>query len=133
VRMDVSIWLYSSKYHDLTSFPVFYLRIFYTEGLLGWNRDEWPIYFRWCLLVTLTVTLVSAIILRILRPRILVQKYGRFLLLANILTVFLMTNFFFIAGRISMLPLQTGVHEMSKYGCCAQAIIYPRTKIPMYV
>jgi hypothetical protein len=32
-----------------------------------------------------------------------------------------------------MLPLPEGVHEMTKYGCCAQAIVYPRNKVPVYV
>ncbi len=42
-----------------------------------------------------------------------------------------MTAFFFLAGRVSMLPLPEGVHEMAKYGCCAQAIVYPREKVPL--
>jgi len=109
----------------------FYLRIFYTEGLLGWNRDEWPTYMRWVLLVILVVILFNAVGFRVFRRRNFTQNHGRVLLLGSFLAVCLMMTFFFMAGRVSMLPLPTGVHEMSKYGCCAQAIVYPRTKVTM--
>jgi len=109
----------------------FYLRLFYIEGLLGWNSDEWPIYLRWILLLVLSVMLMNTIFFRVLRRRPFTQKYGGVLLFANLLAVILLAIFFFIAGRVSMLPLPVGVHEMSKYGCCAQAVVYPRTKVPL--
>ena len=62
-----------------------------------------------------------------------VQKHGRIFLFASLLTVCMMTILFFVSGRVSMLPLPEGVHEMTKYGCCAQAIVYPGNKVPMYV
>jgi hypothetical protein len=133
VRVDVSFSQSPPFNYDLISLPVFYLRLFYTEGLLGWNSDEWPIYLRWILLVVLCVMLTNTIFFRVLRRRPFTQKYGGVLLFANLLAVILMAIFFFIAGRVSMLPLPTGVHEMSKYGCCAQAVVYPRTKVPLYV
>jgi len=109
----------------------FYLRIFYTEGLLGWNRDEWPKYMSWVLLVILISLLINAIGFRLLRRRAYTQKHGQVLLLASLLVVGFSTIFFFLAGRVSMMPLPMGVHEMSKYGCCAQAIVYPRNKVAM--
>lgn len=60
----------------------------------------------------------------------LVQKHARILLTTSVLSVCLITVLFFISGRVSMLPLSEGVHEMTKYGCCAQAIVYPRNKVP---
>ena len=29
-----------------------------------------------------------------------------------------------------MLPVSEGVHQMPKFGCCSQAFVFPRTRIP---
>ncbi|KAK5796146.1 hypothetical protein VI817_005431 [Penicillium citrinum] len=29
-----------------------------------------------------------------------------------------------------MLPIPDGVHQMPRFGCCSQALIFPRTRIP---
>ncbi len=49
----------------------------------------------------------------------------------SVIAVAIMAAFFFMAGRVSMLPLAEGVHEMAKYGCCAQAIVYPKERVPL--
>ncbi|KIN09161.1 hypothetical protein OIDMADRAFT_48987 [Oidiodendron maius Zn] len=109
----------------------FYLRLFYTEAQLGWNSEEWPLYLRWVSTVILLTALVNAIMFVFLHRTSLVHKHGRILFSASLLTVCLMAILFFISGRVSMLPLSEGVHEMARYGCCAQAIVYPRNKVPI--
>lgn len=111
---------------------VFYLRLFYTEAQLGWNSEEWQLYLRWAPAVIFVTALVNGALFGLLYRTPLVQKYGRVLLATSLLTVCTMVVVFFMSGRVSMLPLREGVHEMNKYGCCAQAIVYPRNKVPMY-
>lgn len=36
---------------------------------------------------------------------------------------------FFAAGRISMLPMSAGVHEMPNFGCCSQGLVFPQARI----
>lgn len=36
----------------------------------------------------------------------------------------------FAAGRNSIFPLAAGVNEMSKFGCCSQSLVFPRSKVP---
>jgi len=108
---------------------VFYLRLFYTETQLGWNSEEWPTYLSWIIPIVTMITSVQVIIYRKFRKTSLMKLHGNTLFAAGILTTILMTVFFFAAGRASMLPVRYGVHEMPKYGCCAQAIVYPRAKV----
>ncbi|KAG0647781.1 hypothetical protein D0Z07_6789 [Hyphodiscus hymeniophilus] len=109
----------------------YYLRLFYTEKQLGWNSEEWLLYLRWGPSIILIITVVNAIMFLFLYRTSLIQKHGRILLSASLLTICLMIVFFFSSGRVSMLPLPEGVHEMTKYGCCAQAIVYPQNKVPI--
>ncbi|CAO2658853.1 Nn.00g065760.m01.CDS01 [Neocucurbitaria sp. VM-36] len=34
----------------------------------------------------------------------------------------------FALGRLTVLPLSIGLHEMLRYGCCSQALVFPRQK-----
>jgi hypothetical protein len=39
------------------------------------------------------------------------------------------TVLLFMIGKYSLFPLE-GVVEMNKYGCCTQALVFPRTEVP---
>jgi hypothetical protein len=60
-----------------------------------------------------------------------VRKHGYLIFAFVNISIFLFAYFFFTSGPVSMLPMSHGTHEMPKHGCCAQGIIYPKTKIPM--
>jgi len=107
------------------------MRLFYTETNLGWNSEEWPVYLRWAIPIALCIASFNALVYYTIRRSPLVQRHWRILLIASLLTAFLAVVFFFSAGRVSMLPMAEGVHEMNKYGCCAQGIVYPRNKVPL--
>jgi hypothetical protein len=36
----------------------------------------------------------------------------------------------FLVGRVSMRPLEPGIHEMPKFACCSQGYIFPRDMVP---
>jgi hypothetical protein len=36
---------------------------------------------------------------------------------------------FFAAGRASMLPISAGVNQMPRFGCCTQALAFPRDRV----
>ncbi|KAL4963164.1 uncharacterized protein BDV14DRAFT_210154 [Aspergillus stella-maris] len=78
-----------------------YLRLFYIDGLLGWNGEESvPNNAIW---ITSGIFIPAAIGLH------------------------------FMASRQTMWPLVPGVHEMNKYGCCSQGLIFPRSVVPQFL
>lgn len=106
-----------------------YVRLFYTERYMGWNSEYWPTYVCWSLIAAgaLAAILFSSrktkfavILCRFLSPRCIV------LLSYFMLTVAILL--FFALGRMTVLPIRTGVSEMARFGCCSQALVFPRNK-----
>lgn len=54
------------------------------------------------------------------------------ILLSGIFTP-LLIGLFFAMGRVTMLPRPSGVHQMPKFGCCSQAFVFPKSRIPELV
>ena len=109
-----------------------YLRMFYTEGLLGWNSEEWPRYFGWSLVTTLILfaILVAA---RVRYPRLQrqVSNINVAISCAVVLPSFIIL--YFMAGRVTVQPFSKGVHRMDRFGCCSQGFIFPRAIVPQLV
>ncbi|KAF4766159.1 hypothetical protein HAV15_010590 [Penicillium sp. str.  len=109
-----------------------YLRLFYTEEFLGWNAEEWLNYLLYSILVVCFVACVL-LIFRKLNP------YTRSFLPNTIVVILsgvftpLLIGLFFAAGRVTMLPPSRGVYQMPKFGCCSQAFVFPRSRIPELV
>ena len=102
-----------------------YLRLFYTESLLGWNSEEWPRYLGWSIFIFLS--LLSALIL--LRPRSpVLRRHVSDVDIAGLCCVDLpaFIALYFMAGRMTMQPLSPGVRPMSQFGCCSQGFVFPR-------
>ncbi|KAF7589514.1 hypothetical protein BBP40_004221 [Aspergillus hancockii] len=101
-----------------------YLRLFYTEQLLGWNSEEWPIYLFFSLLTTIFLTYILLGTIHYQpNTRPFLPDDTAFLLCG--ICAPLLIGLFFTAGRVSMLPILAGVHEMSKFGCCSQVFVFP--------
>ncbi|KAF9701481.1 hypothetical protein EKO04_001042 [Ascochyta lentis] len=106
-----------------------YLRLFYTEEFFGWNAEDWRSYLYYSLWVASIPTAILLFVrcarpttklsLTITTPRAVAAIYA--VLGASILI-------FFGMGRNTVLPLPTGVAEMSEFGCCAQAFVFPHLK-----
>ncbi|KAI1424855.1 integral membrane protein [Xylaria sp. FL1777] len=103
-----------------------YLRLFYYEGLLGWNSESWPTYLGSSLAVT-TIVFSSLVLAR----RYVARAYltHTILLLATFVFTPLLIALFFVAGRNSVLPQPAGVHIMDKYACCGQGLVFPRSTV----
>lgn len=106
---------------DSKSTDWLYLRLFFTEQFLGWNSEFWPTYLLSSISIVATVA-ISLLALRRLRHPTSISN-------ATILTAcFVHTPaciwLYFLAGKVSMRPLPTGVYEMPNYGCCAQGMVF---------
>ncbi len=107
-----------------------YLRLFYTEEFLGWNIEEFPRY------LFASLAIVSATAISLLG----IRTFGLQKLISNnviIAVCFIYTPaciiLYFLAGRVSMQPLTPGVHEMPRFGCCAQGFVFSREMAPKVV
>ncbi|GAB1193896.1 hypothetical protein APSETT444_003132 [Aspergillus pseudonomiae] len=105
-----------------------YLRLFYTENFLGWNSEDWPTYLFYSLLSAATV-LLTTLIVRRYRPssKPFLPKETVFVLC--FICTPLLIILFFATGRVTMLPIPEGVHEMPKFGCCSQGLVFPQGRI----
>jgi len=104
-----------------------YLRLFYTEKFLGWNSEEWPKYLTYSLLTFIAVA--GMIIVGRKRARSVRElATTHFLIVICFVFLPLLIGLFFLSGRVTMQPLKPGVHVMNRYGCCTQAMVFPRDK-----
>ncbi|KAI1748284.1 integral membrane protein [Xylaria castorea] len=103
-----------------------YLRLFYYEGLLGWNSESWPTYLGSSLAV-MAIVLSSLLLARRYVARTHISH--SLILLVTLAFTPLLIILFFAAGRNCMLPQSTGVHFMDKYGCCGQGLVFPRSTV----
>ena len=106
-----------------------YLRMFYTEALLGWNSEEWPRYLGWSFF--LFMILLSALIGSRTRSPLLRRQISNAhvaVLCCCCLPAFI--SLYFMAGRMTMQPPPAGVRPMSRFGCCSQGFIFPRKIVP---
>lgn len=109
-----------------------YLRMFYTENLLGWNGEEWVRYLATsclCFVATASILVGGRAYSGIL------QRNVSNLMVAMICFVCLPACIvlYFMAGRVSMQPLSPGVHKMPNFGCCSQGFIFPREIVPRVI
>lgn len=106
-----------------------YVRLFYTEKFLGWNSENWYIYMAWSIGLVAAVAVVGVQSRRSIRP---VQGIlnNTFISVLCFVCVPLLIILYFLAGRVTMLPLRPGIHLMNSHGCCSQALLFPRENVP---
>lgn len=109
-----------------------YLRLFYNEGLLGWNSEEWLSYLLWSIWIDAMV-LGALCLIRKFAPSSAPILTARTILVATFLLTPMSILLYFMAGRITTNPPATGISIMSNYGCCSQAFVFPRQRIPELV
>ncbi|KAI4226529.1 MAG: hypothetical protein L6R40_008284 [Gallowayella cf. fulva] len=109
-----------------------YLRMFYIEGLLGWNSEEWVRYLGWSVFSFLVLAAI------LYGARIKIKRLQRPLSNPAVLGVYFAALpafiiLYFMAGRVSMQPWAAGVHRMDRFGCCSQGFIFPRAIVPRLI
>ncbi|KAJ5789766.1 uncharacterized protein N7518_006777 [Penicillium psychrosexuale] len=109
-----------------------YMRLFYVDELLGWNSEEWPAYLAWSFMVwaLLTGTMVAS--KTVFRTKLKTIPTNA-ILITSCIFIPAAIALHFMAGRQTMWPITRGVHEMNKYGCCSQGLVFPRSIIPEFL
>ncbi|KAL4802808.1 hypothetical protein BDV18DRAFT_146634 [Aspergillus unguis] len=106
-----------------------YFRLFYTEKFLGWNSENWLLYTSWSVGIIAAVAVISIQTRRSIRP-MQGALTNSFIGVVCFGCVPLLIILYFLAGRVTMLPLKPGIHLMNSHGCCSQALIFPRENVP---
>jgi hypothetical protein len=106
-----------------------YLRLFYNTRIQGWNSESWPVYLFWS--VVFEVLLIGTLRLLCRSSR----AASRFFTPRTTLVILLICSpacvgLYFAAGRLTVHPNPTGIHQMNGYGCCSQALLFPRSQVP---
>jgi hypothetical protein len=107
-----------------------YLRIFYTSHLLGWNSEDWLSYVLW----SVVAALLSSTLLVLLQRRhkaistVLTAHAIRVIVFAHMPTCI---HLYHSAGRLTVTTLRSGLHPMDQFGCCSQALVYPKGVTPV--
>ncbi|MCJ1341406.1 hypothetical protein MMC09_006702 [Bachmanniomyces sp. S44760] len=107
-----------------------YLRMFYTEAYLGWNREDWLTYLSWSLIM-LGGLVILLLICRTYWPTLRRHLTNATLAIIVLACLPACIGLFFMAGRMSMRPLQPGVHRMEDFGCCSQGFVFRRAVVPL--
>ncbi|KAI1105616.1 hypothetical protein F4804DRAFT_303979 [Jackrogersella minutella] len=105
-----------------------YLRLFYYEGLLGWNSESWPKYLASSLALIGGVYCVLLLTRRYIPKARLCLTQPVFILITLVFTPLLII-LFFAAGGNCMLPPHQGVQPMPTYTCCGQGLVFSRATI----
>ncbi|CAF9917590.1 MAG: hypothetical protein GOMPHAMPRED_001317 [Gomphillus americanus] len=111
-----------------------YLRLFYTESFLGWNKEEWFSYLVHSLAIFLALGM-SLVVLRTCFPRSLARTLSNqnlqlilFVLLPVTILLYFSLGRSTIAGMRQ--PYPAGLQQMNNFGCCSQGFIFPRRLVP---
>lgn len=98
-----------------------YLRMFFTEEFFGWNSEDWPRY----LFASVAVVVANAVVLLVVRRFAFRSTLTNSAVVVwSLLCVPALVVLYFLAGKVSMLPFRPGVHQMPKFGCCAQGLVF---------
>lgn len=109
-----------------------YLRLFYTEKFMGWNSENWPRYLCWSLILV-SLPAVCGFHIRRRFPSARNSVSLEFICILSFLCVPMAIALFFLSGRVSMQPLRPGLCRMNEFGCCSQALVFPRENVPALI
>lgn len=106
-----------------------YLRLFYNTRIQGWNSESWPLYLFWSVVFEILLVSVLGLLRRISKAAsgFLTRRTTLFILLVCSPACI---GLYFAAGRLTVHPNPSGIHQMNGYGCCSQALLFPRSQVP---
>ncbi|KAH8599120.1 hypothetical protein B0O99DRAFT_649795 [Bisporella sp. PMI_857] len=112
-----------------------YLRLFYTETVMRWRQTDFV--YRRMDFVLLSSALTTFLLLHSIRrckPGLRMSLDTPTLLVLSLATVPSFIILLFMIGKYSLFPhLTQGVFIMNRYGCCSQALLFPRNRVPPMV
>ncbi|KAI1174576.1 hypothetical protein F4777DRAFT_553661 [Nemania sp. FL0916] len=125
-RVTEALDLAAAKSRDRGHPNFFYLRLFYYEGLRGWNKESWPWYLNSSIRVTaITLSIILAIRRQIPRSRPYITPFiFGFIALVVMPSLILL---YFAAGANCVAPQPSGVRLMAENACCGQGLVFPRS------
>lgn len=109
-----------------------YLRLFYTENFMGWNKENWRGYLFWSL-VAVSVPALGGLFLRQKIPSLRNTLSNPLLAAVSLVCVPAAIILYFLAGRVSVQPMRYGVHPMDQFTCCPQGLVFPREIVPRLI
>ena len=121
LRYESTVWLY--------------LRLFYTESQLGWDRgvDRWNSNPIFSFFLAMGLCCLAALAIRLAckrwRPDISHANHASVAVVTWI-TVPAFVILLFLIGVDSLIPRHADLERMDTKGCCNQALIYPRSQVP---
>lgn len=118
------------QHHWGTKSDWLYLRLFFTEEFLGWNSEEWPRYLASSVGVT---GMVAMVLLLVRQSRLEKSISNPVIAIMCLVCTPACIALYFLAGRMSMQPLQPGVHHMPQFGCCGQGFVFPHSMAPKII
>lgn len=110
-----------------------FMRLFNQERSMGWagkkigENHEYPIIFG----IALGLSLTSMVLRRRLRWA---RKYLDVETMSVVVVILVpaLVILFYQCGKASLLPPSPGVFDQP-FGCCSQALVFPRSKIPLII
>lgn len=106
-----------------------YLRLFYNTRIQGWNSELWLHYLFWSMTFELFLT-TGLLCLRRYNQKAAQVLSLRALVIIVCALAPACVGLYFAAGRLTVQPYRHGIHRMDNYGCCSQALLFPRAQIP---
>jgi len=106
-----------------------YLRLFYSEHLLGWNKEDWRTYLFWSFHAWMIITTTFLVVQHNSKHAQKLLSDPAMLVISGV-CIPASIALFFAYGRNSIWPLAPGVHEMNNFGCCAQGFVFPQYMVP---
>jgi ABC-type glycerol-3-phosphate transport system permease component len=107
-----------------------YIRLFYNERIQGWNSENWASYLFRSVLVAVGTVIVMLVLRHSSNHYLARFLSGPTMLVVLFVILPSCIGFYFASGRLTVAPLPLGLQHMEKYGCCSQALIFPREAIP---
>jgi hypothetical protein len=119
--------LHSLSEEDIASTS--YIRLFFNSGLLGWNSERWREHLAFSVFVAVTVFIT----IRILSHYS--DSCSSFLTTRTVLVILFVCTpaiigLYYAGGRLTVAPLRRGIIRMDTHGCCSQALVFPRYRVP---
>ncbi|KAI1431700.1 hypothetical protein GGR50DRAFT_689506 [Xylaria sp. CBS 124048] len=124
-RVMKALDIATAKTWNLGQRDFLYLRLFYYEGLLGWNSESWPVYLLSSLAIMVGVFGVLTLAQRYI-PATRPYLARQIVLLVVLVFTPLLIILGFVGGGNCMLPRRPGVDLMPDHACCGQGLVFPR-------